>query len=371
MKITNKSIFGLIAVLMCGLVVFFSLYKSESDSEKTIKIGAILNLTGSSSFQGENSQKAINLAVEEINAKGGVLGRQIELNYQDNLGDNPVGGLSALHSLLNQKVSLIIGPNQTPTATVLIPVIKDNEIMMISPSVGSAKFAEADDKIFNIYPSNKFDSYALAEYLYNIKGYKKIAIFGSQQEWERDHAYFVKERYEQLGGTVVSLQIPLSDNKDLRSESFKIKTSNPEAVVFTNYGSTAIASKRLKEIGVNVPFYSVLLFQFQIDEAQGALENTIFVTTDTSNTVFEEKFKNKYGNIPAFPALQAYDAMYIIATAIKKAGSTEIEDVITAMKEITNYSGVSGELTFDSDGNVHKRTLYYQVKNNAVIPFSY
>ena len=363
MKTINK-IF--LTILLCGLLAFFSLYKNDWSSKNTIEIGSILNLSGASAFQGESSQKAIDLAVKEINSSGGVLDRQIKVNYQDNQGDNPKAGISAFYNLLNEKIHLIIGPNQTPTATALIPLIKDNEVLIVAPSVGSEKFAAADDKIFNIYPSNKFETYALAEYLYNVKGYRKIAIFGSQHEWERDQANFMKEKYEELGGVVVSMQTPWSENKDLRSESLKIKTSDPEAVVFTNYGSTAIASQRLREIGLKAPFYSVLLFQFQIDEAHGALEDTVFVATDTENKEFDDKFKNEYGIEPGFPAKQSYDAMYIIANSIKKAQSTDVNDVIKAMKEISVYSGASGELTFDSDGNAHKPTLYYQVKNSVI-----
>src|SRR3989344_2812588 len=270
-----------IVVVIIVIVGGYFLYNKNQEPQTTepIKIGAILHLTGSSSFQGENSKKAMDMAVEEINSSGGVLKRQIEIDYQDNQGDNPKGGLSAFYNLTQKGIKLIIGPNLTPTATALAPLLEEEDVTMITPSAGSEKFAEMSSRAFNVFPANKFDSIALAEYIYN-KGIRKIAIFGSQQECENDQANFVKQRFEELGGTVTSTQLPTTDNKDLRTEALKVKTSDPEVVVFTNYGSTAVASKRLRDLNVKVPFYSVLLFQFQIDEARGALEDTIFVTTD-------------------------------------------------------------------------------------------
>jgi len=217
-----------IVVVIIVIVGGYFLYNKNQEPQTTepIKIGAILHLTGSSSFQGENSKKAMDMAVEEINSSGGVLKRQIEIDYQDNQGDNPKGGLSAFYNLTQKGIKLIIGPNLTPTATALAPLLEEEDVTMITPSAGSEKFAEMSSRAFNVFPANKFDSIALAEYIYN-KGIRKIAIFGSQQEWENDQANFVKQRFEELGGTVTSTQLPTTDNKDLRTEALKVKTSDP------------------------------------------------------------------------------------------------------------------------------------------------
>ena len=296
------------------------------------------------------------------------MGRTLETNIQDNLGDSPSGAISAMHSLSAQNVRLIIGPNLTPSANVLAPLTEKENVVFIAPSVGSEKFAELSPRTFNVFPPNKFDSFALAEYLYNEKGFRKIAIFGSQQEWERDQALFVKTRFEQLGGTVTSVQLPTTDNSDLRSESLKIKNENPDAVVFTNYGETGIAAKRVRELKVSAPFYSVLLFEPKIAEASGALEGAVFVSTDTNDEKFNSKFKSKYNVAPGFPANQAYDAVYLIAKAIKDSGSTDPKVIASALSKIKSFKGSSGDFTFDSDGNAHKKVNFYVVKNGKTEP---
>ncbi len=364
-----KKIIYIIIVILVLVGGYFLLNKKQKMTDSApIKIGAILNLTGTFANQGENSQKAINLAIEEINANGGVSGKNLEAVIQDNLGDNPSGAISAMHNLSIQNVRLIIGPNLTPSANVLAPLTEKENVVMVAPSVGSEKFAELSPRTFNVFPPNKFDSFALAEYLYKEKGFRKIAIFGSQQEWERDQALFVQKRFEELGGKVTSVQLPTTDNQDLRSEALKIKNEAPEAVVFTNYGETGVAAKRVRELKVSASFYSVLLFEPKIAEAAGALEGAVFVSTDTNDDKFDSKFKAKYGVAPGFPASQAYDAVYLIVKAIKDSGSTDPKVVADTLSKIKSFNGSSGDFTFDADGNAHKKVNFYVVQNSKIMP---
>lgn len=365
----KKAIWIIVAILVLGGIIWFGQTRSKSFVPgEPVKIGAVLNLTGTFANQGENSQRGINMAIEEINAAGGILESNLEVSYQDNMGDNPSGAISAMRSLATQGVRLLIGPNLTPSANVLAPLTEKENVVMIAPSVGSEKFAEMSPRTFNVFPPNKFDSFALAEYLYNERGFRKIAVFGSQQEWEMDQANFVKQKFEELGGTVTSVQLPTVDNLDLRAESLKIKNENPDAVVFTNYGETGVAARRLRELQVKAPFFSVLLFEPKIAEAAGALEGTIFVSTDTMDENFNSKFEAKYGVAPGFPASQAYDAVYLLAKAITDSKSIDPKYVADALSDIKEFKGASGDFTFDKDGNANKKALYYKVENNKIIP---
>lgn len=366
----KKTVWIIAAIVILGGISWYGQSKKQSSVIQgvPIKIGAVLNLTGTFADQGENSQRGIELAVEEINNAGGILGNNLEIVYQDNLGDNPSGAISAVRSLATQGVRLLIGPNLTPSANVLAPLAEKDNVVLIAPSVGSEKFAELSPRTFNVFPPNKFDSFALAEYLYNEKGFRKIAVFGSQQEWEMDQAKFVEQKFKELGGTVTSVQLPTVDNLDLRSESLKIKNENPDAIVFTNYGETGVAARRLRELKVEAPFFSVLLFESKIAEAVGALESTIFVSTDTMDADFNSKFESKYGVAPGFPASQAYDVIYLFAKAITDSKSTNPKDVADALSKIKEFRGASGDFTFDKDGNANKKALYYKVENNKIVP---
>src|SRR5690349_15595073 len=139
----SKKIFILILLVLVTVVflVVQNKYKNPKKQQSTIKVGAILMLSGVGADYGENSHKGIDLAVKEINDSGGVLGKKIEMVYQDNQGDNPQAAVNAYKVLRAQGIKFIIGPNWTPSAQALLPIIDQDQALVISPSVGIAEFA--------------------------------------------------------------------------------------------------------------------------------------------------------------------------------------------------------------------------------------
>ncbi len=350
------------------IFILLGIWHTQNRDQGAIKIGAVLILSGEQASQGASSKQGIDLAVKEINAKGGVLGRPLEIVYQDNKDSEPKEAVNAFHNLINQGVTLIIGPNQTPSGSAVAPLAQKHNALLVAPSIGSEKFAQESSHTFNIRPADQGATFELAEYLYQ-KGYKRVAVFGSQQEWEKQQAEYFKGKFESLGGTITDLELPLASNKDLRTEALKIKDSKPEAIIFTNYGETSYAARRLREIGVKVPFYSVLIDEVGIKNALGALEGTIFVTTYTPSPAFLEKFKEEYGVEANFPADTAYDAVYVLAEAIKRAGTTETKEVVKAFTTIKDWKGEAGHIVFDQDGNVSRPSAFFIVKGDTVAPY--
>ncbi len=362
----KKTIWIIVIVAVLGGGYFFLGKTRVAEEGSTVKIGAILMLSGDFAMPGEASQKGIELAVKDINDSGGVLGKKLEVVYQDDKGD-PKETVNAFYNLVNQKVRLIVGPNFTPAGSAVVPIIEKNNALLISPSLGSEKFIAQSKNAFNVWPPDRDISFRLAEYLFE-KGYRKIAIFGSQQEWEKSQAEFVKQKFESLGGTITDFEIPLADNKDLRTEALKVKTSNPEAVVFTNYEETFIASVRLRELGVKSPFFSVLLDDHSITRSKGALEGTIFVTSYSPTKEFIDKYAKAYNMPPQFPADSAYDAAYLLAEAINKAGSTDTDAVVKVLAGIKEWKGASGDITFTSERYAVKMPKYNLVKGDSYVP---
>lgn len=356
----------LIVVALTGLT--WSTYRL-APAQDSIQIGAILILSNENAIQGENSQKGIELAVREINAAGGVLGKQITVVYQDNRGDNPKEAVNAFYNLIHQNIHLVIGPNQTPSGSALAPLAVPNDALLLAPSIGSEKFAAESSNTFNVRPADQAATFGLAEYLYH-KGYKKIALFGSKQEWEEMQSRYFKQKFEELGGTITDMELPLVDNKDLKIESLKIKASNPEVIVFTNWGETSIAARRLHDLSVTTPFYSTVLDEPEIKNALGALEGTISVSTYGPRQDFIDKFKATYSVAPDFPADTAYDAVTVLAEAIRRAGSTKTSEVVKALNTIHQWNGASGDFTFDEAGNVTRPATFFIVKGDHSIPYN-
>ena len=339
----------------------------EVENEKTpIKIGSILMLSGVGADYGESSKQGIDLAVKEINREGGILGRKIEVTHEGNKGDSSKDAVSAFLKLQAQGVKLIVGPNWTPSGLALAPMVTDTNAILISPSLGSEKFAEAHKNIFNIWPPDKNGTYALAEYMYK-KGHRRVAVLGSTQVWESDQAHFFKEKFKSLGGIVTVFELPSVENKDLQTEAVKMLQSKSDAVLLTNYGQMSVAAKRLRVVGSKVPLYAVLMDETTVEKANGALEGVEFVTFYSPTDTFKEKYKKEYGKDPRVSADTAYDVIYLIKKAIENAGTSNIEEVQKELSKIKTWSGASGDFKFDEQGGIIKNPYFYKVKDGDIV----
>jgi branched-chain amino acid transport system substrate-binding protein len=330
-----------------------------------IKIGAILIFSGAGSNWGEDSKRGIEMALDRINSDGGILGKQLKIIYENNPDNNPTSAANAIHKLNSQGINIVIGPSWTTSALAIAPIVCQNNILLVSPTVGSAEFHQTCDYILDLWSNDDLLSKELAKYLYE-NGYREIAVLGSQDSWEKTQADNVKKTFEEIGGKVVSFQITAPDEQDFRTEALKIKESDAEAVVFTNYAFEHLSAKRLREIGFNKPFFSVVIDDERVKNAEGAFEGTTAVNSITPSSEFTYEYRARYNKEPDAGADSSYDAVMLIAQAIEKTGSTDPPVLKEYLKTIKKYSGASGNLTFTGDGGIEKPPVFLIVKNNEL-----
>ncbi|MDD9953587.1 MAG: ABC transporter substrate-binding protein [Candidatus Woesearchaeota archaeon] len=337
--------------------------------DNTIEIGAILTLSGSGAHWGEGSQQGAELAVQEINAAGGVNGKQLRISYEDNRNSDGKNAVAALRKLLYEDKNIILGPTWTPPGLAIAPIACEEQTLMISPTLGVAEFNELCDTNFNLWLHDFLISEELGQYLYD-KGYRKIAIVSSLQAWEQEQAYAVKRGYERAGGTVAAFELADKNEMDYLAEATKITMSDPDAVVFTNIAFQHITAKRLHELGEDAPFYSVLMDDERIKGADGAFENTVVITSFTPSDEFKEKFRATYGKEADLGSDTAYDAIHLLARAMRATNSEDTVQVAAHLNTVRIYTGASGTLVFDGKGGVTKEPKYMVVKNGKLAPLS-
>src|SRR3989344_1529099 len=224
-------------VWAAGIIIIVALVwigNNKQSEQGSIKIGTIYNLSGVGVNTGQNSRQGTDMAIEEINSRGGVLGKKLEAVHEDNVGDDTKSALAAINKFEQSGIAFVIGTNWTPSGLTIAPVACSKNMVVISPTLGVAEFNETCDSLFNLWPHDDLLSKKLGSMIVE-QGHKQVAILGSLQEWERTQAEAVRMGVENMGGTVVSYQLPQADQSDFRSEALKIKSSNPEAVVMTNY----------------------------------------------------------------------------------------------------------------------------------------
>lgn len=355
----KKYLWLLVVVVLIMVGGFYQKSKNKTESN-SIKIGAILMMTNAGSSYGENSLNGANLAIDEINSNGGVLGKKLELVLEDNQGDNPTAAISAYNKLNSQGVNMILGTNWTPSGTAIAPLACNNKTILISPSLGAGSFAKTCDYVFNLWPEDVIASKSLGKYVVE-KGYKKVAIIGSLQGWEKEQFDAVKESVVSNGGEVVFAEATPADSKDFRTQLIKISKLGIDALVLTNYTNEQITAKQARDLGINAQIFSVLIDDAKISGASGAFEGAIAVTFFSPDQKFIELYSNKYNKKPDVSSDSSYDVINLIAEAINNTKSTDTDKIKKYLINKKTFEGVSGIGAFNEFGQMVREPYYYKV----------
>lgn len=336
-----------IIILICLVVVF---NKKTSDKQSgDIVIGGALILSGDAASWGESAKNGMELAIKDINANGGIMGRKMVAKYEDT-EISPVSTISAFNKLTDyHKVNFVIGTNWSNQGLALIDLVKQKRVVLVSPSLGVKEFNEASPYIFNVYQHDFILSRDLADIVYK-KGHRNVAIIGANDVWVKDQTKNFKERFNQLGGTVSFVYEPNVDEKDIRTGAMKIKQdSSIDAVIVTvaGYSLFNVIMNQIKDMNINLPIFSENIDNTLIGNCKGSCEGLIFPVSLTPTKEFEQRYKTVYNRDVQIGADSAYDAVMMIAQAMRVTKSTDPEKVKDYMASIKEYDGVSGHLKSD------------------------
>ncbi|MAF35356.1 hypothetical protein CMO91_05950 [Candidatus Woesearchaeota archaeon] len=346
------------------LLAFAGCASGAATADQPIKIGGILMMSGKHATWGVNAERGASMAISDINAKGGVLGRPLTLVVEDNQGDNAKIAVTALHKLNSEGVRFVLGPNWSPSGLSVAPVACEEGIVMISPSLGVPGFNEECDYIFNLWPHDDKLSSIVGK---KAASYGQVAVLGSQQVWEHTQAMAAKDGAEKAGSTVL-LEIAQEGERDFKAESTKIKSFEPDAVVLTAYSNIDIAGKRIREMGVEVPFYSVILDQDLVSRAPEAFEGTVIATWFSPSEAHVARYRAAYFEEPDLGGADTgYDAIMLLAEAMEATRSTDPVKVKDYLNGLETYEGVSGFLTFDGEGAVTKPPVFKVVRDGKIV----
>lgn len=363
---------GVVVVVALAIVLIVTQTKKKPGE---IKIGAILPLTGDNAQWGIPPRKGAELAIEEINKQGGIKGKKLVLLSEDDRCE-PKLGVSAFNKLLAQKVKVILGAVCSSVTLAISPLAEKNKIILISPASTNPKITEAGDFIFRVIPSDALRGEVFAKYLFS-KGIKKVALLYINNEGGRGNRDVFIKKFTELGGEVLIEESYEQGATDMRTQLVKIKGSKAEALVIVSYlGDTPLIMKQAKELGLSLPLY----FQTEAVEDPNVLraagetaEGVIYIlpapATGEVPEQFKKKYKEKYGSEPELFAAEAYDAIYLIADAIKSQKDKEIsaEQIRDYLYSVKGYNGASGVISFDKNGDVIKPMAIKTIKNGKPV----
>ena len=370
MELSRSLSFSILGIF--GL--FFGTYLLQSSEQLTareIKIAALLCLSGECAEWGQNSLNGMELAVEEINSSGGLLGKEVKLIVEDTQeATNVSAAVRAYRKVrIDSEVRLILGPTWSPAGLALAPIIgADQEVIATSPSLGMSEYNEAADNIFNVWPHDDIATRKLARYAYQA-GIRRAAIFSSQQPWEKLQGDVFEEEFTAAGGQISAKLEPLPDANDLKVESLRIFDSQPELVFFSITNRMGLAARELTRLGYVGSKLAVLIDDTRVADAQGALEGCVFVRYPEAQGDFQKKYFAKFNQNPGITADTAYDALWLYAHAIQQSESLEIEKLKALLPQL-HFEGASGTVRFDKDGGVQREPGRYRVAHGNYVPMN-
>ena len=360
-KTLCSSIFGLVVVV--GGFFWYMNNPRTMDDMSSIKIGFIAPLTGDAASIGTPEKSAVELAISEINATGGINGRQLEAIYEDGqCAATPAASAATKLITLDKVVAIVGGICSTETAA-FAPRAMQSKVVVISPCSSAPSLSKTGTYFFRDYPSDSFQGKFAAEYAYNTLGARKVAILYHQSDWGDGIKDVFKTRFTELGGQIVAEEGAPQTSRDYRTALSKIKASHPDYIYAPTYpeGGT-IVLKQARDMGISTKFlggdaWSDTKFQKDVSD----LGLNILYTESKSETSddFKTKLLAKTGgdSVPLCSA-QGYDAVYLFANAAKKVGVAP--DALAGAIRATKYDGVSGHIEFDQNGDV--TSAQYHVK---------
>ena len=373
----KKVCFLLAGVALAGLVAGCGGDK-KADDGNTIKIGANFELTGAVAVYGQSGFNGVELAVEEINAAGGVNGKKLELVKYDTKSEVSEATNGATKLITENKVKALIGPATSGAGVAAQQIATDNKIPMISPS-GTAENVTVDNKgmvrkyIFRTPFIDSFQGIAMGKFASTSLKAKTAAIYlDNSSDYAKGLAKYFEEEFVKSGGTVVTKEAYLQKDTDFKSTLTKMKASNPDVIYVPGYyQEVSMIIKQARELGMNQPMLGGDGWDSpKLAEVAGAaaLENTYMSNhyasgdSDPKVKAFEEKYQKKYGAKPEAFAALGYDSVYILMDAIKRAGGTDGDKVAEALAKAKDLDLVTGKFSFDEKHNPIKTAVIVAFK---------
>jgi branched-chain amino acid transport system substrate-binding protein len=345
---------------------------------KEIRIGGIFPLTGGAATFGQSSQKGMQMAVDDFNAKGGINIKNqkllIKAIYDDTAGQPEQAANVARKQIDLDRVVAIVGAVMSKNSLAIAPIYQSKRIPMVSPASTDPKVTEKGDYIFRVCFIDSFQGATMANYVYkDLKLTKAAVIYDNGNDYNKGLAKFFEEQFKALGGEIVASEAFTDEDKttDFRALLTKIKSKKPEFLYSPNYyTASAPIMMQSKELGLDVPtgggdgWDSPKLVEIGGKDVEGGVFTNHFSKEDPRPEVqnFIEKYKEEYGAEPDALASLAYDAAFVLLSAVEKAGSLKGSDIRDALKA-THINGVTGNISFDENRNPVKSVVILQIKD--------
>lgn len=369
-KFIAFAVVALLALSMC----FAGGEKEDSAAGSVVKIGFIGPLTGDYANYGTLCRQAVEMAIDEINAKGGVNGVQIKLFAEDSEGDSQKA-LAAMEKLSSSdKVCAIIGPILTGETFSVAERAQAEGIVVITPSASHKDITNVGDYIFRTTPSDGLQGEVAGKYWADVLGYTKLAVLYAKNDYSQGLYESMSEAFEQESGKVVAAETFMVGDKDFKTQLTKLKNTDAQAIYLPDYtAEMAQILEQASQLGMDKPFLSgdgflsEEIYSLAGQYTDGVVYTASALVEESSrNKEFKDAYAAKWGIGPDSFATNAYDATYILASVIEKVGTGRAA-IKSGMEQVKDFEGVNGIINFASNGDLVAYQGIYEVHGTTPV----
>lgn len=353
---------------------------SFAAAPKGVKIGGVAPLSGAVAVYGAECKKGVDLAVEEINAAGGVLGQPLTFVCEDDEGDAAKSVNAFTKLCTRDRVRIVVGSLTSGCTLAITQQAQARKVLQIAPAATAVNITDAGNYIFRTCFIDPFQGRVGGKFAADNLGCKNAAIlYDIGNDYSAGLAENFENEFKAQGGTIVSKQSYGTGDKDFNAQLTKIKAANPDVVYLPDYyGTVALIAKQLRAQGINTPIIGADgwdgLTENAGDEVLNGYYSNHYAEDSTSPAVqkFVKSFKAKYSKSPNSFAALGYDSIYMIKDAMEKAGTTTDVVKIRDAYEKTNGDYVTGHIVFDAKRNPIKSAVMIKlVKKDGKLSTEY
>ena len=373
----NKGI--LVSVLIFSMIFMLAGCNSSTDTSSDsgeIYIASANPMTGDSAQFGDMKVKAIELALDEINEKGGIDGREVKLLVGDDTGNPKEAPNVAQKFASDKKIMAVIGHWNSSCTLAARGIYEQSQIPVITDSVNKAITDGTTPHIYRISLTDTTQAQHLAKYAYNELGKRKVAILYTANDFGTGLNNDFTEAFNELGGEIVASEMYFEgQSKDFSPQITKIKSKKPDLVFVAGYYvETALIAQQAKTSGLNTPMLgtegisSEELVKLGGDAVEGIKFSGFFhpEVEYPGTREFVEAFKEKYDKEPDTYAALAYDSAKIILEAMQENG-TNREAIKNYLDNVKDFPGVAGPISFVNN-DVTRGIIILTVKDGKIVP---
>lgn len=362
-----KRFLSIILVVMLITMLFATGCQSKQEQDKAsnkepVRIGVSTPLTGNFAENGIGTKVAIELAVEEINAAGGIKGRPVELDVQDSKSDPTQSAQIATMFTEDERILAQIGDFASGACIAAAPIYQEAGLIQLSPTASNPDFTLQGDYMFSIFGKTTDEGKFIANTL--IRDYMKsqnVAVIYVNSDWGVAAFEILSGYLEENGVNLVAGEQFFEGEKDFNAILTKIRQTDPDSIMLMmGYDSGAVAIKQIRQMNWDVKVaisglaYSEQLIILAGEDGEGVLSEIGFVIDDTNPELlaFSELFHERAGFPPNMMMTCAYDAMNLLAKAMEAAPTLDRASIRDALNNLTGFVGLTGSKNFNDDRTI-------------------